>query len=200
MGACESTFPYENTEHSKLMWFLWRSWDLRNLRKTDSSRATSFTSPGTAMAVSKLAVYARRFPIVPSMLTYSVLYPTANLVQQYCFRKSTAETGIDWKEVSRSVGILFNRYWYFTLVFLNPGSVSMVVFSTPPWCLTGCGWLPDCSPRTRPPTSWPRCSSIRPASPPWASQHFTSASPPWRGRASTQSTRSGGKSSQTHGR
>lgn len=53
------------------------------------------------MAVSKLAVYARRFPIVPSMLTYSVLYPSANLVQQYCFRKSTAETGIDWREVSR---------------------------------------------------------------------------------------------------
>jgi len=53
------------------------------------------------MAVSKLAVYARRFPIVPSMITYSVLYPTANLLQQYCFRKSTAETGIDWREVSR---------------------------------------------------------------------------------------------------
>ena len=55
------------------------------------------------MTVSKLAVYARRFPLVPSMLTYSVLYPSANLVQQYCFRKSTAETGIDWREVTRSV-------------------------------------------------------------------------------------------------
>jgi len=53
------------------------------------------------MAVSKLYVYARKYPLVPSMITYSILYPSANIVQQYCFRKSTKETGIDWKEVTR---------------------------------------------------------------------------------------------------
>jgi len=39
--------------------------------------------------------------LVPSMLTYSILYPSANVVQQKCFREKTKETGIDWKEVSR---------------------------------------------------------------------------------------------------
>lgn len=53
------------------------------------------------MAVSKLAVYARKYPLVPSMVTYSILYPSANLVQQYCFRESTKRTGVDWKEVTR---------------------------------------------------------------------------------------------------
>ena len=105
--ACKSTFLV-STQDIRSSWvrvmtlFLRRSWDLRNLRKTDSSSPAS-SAPATTMAVSKLAVYARRFPIVPSMITYSVLYPTANLLQQYCFRKSTAETGIDWREVSRSV-------------------------------------------------------------------------------------------------
>jgi len=53
------------------------------------------------MTMSKFAVYARRYPLVPSMVTYSILYPSANLVQQYCFRESTKETGVDWKEVTR---------------------------------------------------------------------------------------------------
>ena len=93
---------------------------------------------------------------------------------------------------------IFGQVFY--PVFLIPGSVYTEVCSTPPWSSTGCGWRPGCFPRTRPPTSWPRCSWTRPASPLWASQHFTSASPPWRGRAWTLSTRSGGKSSPTLGR
>ena len=55
------------------------------------------------MTMSKFAVYARRYPLVPSMVTYSILYPSANLVQQYCFRESTKETGVDWKEVTRYI-------------------------------------------------------------------------------------------------
>ena len=39
-----------------------------------------------------------RYSLVPSMLTYSVLYPSANLVQQKCFRDSQE---IDWQEVGR---------------------------------------------------------------------------------------------------
>jgi len=35
------------------------------------------------------------------MMTYSVLYPSANLLQQYAFRESTKVTGVDWREVSR---------------------------------------------------------------------------------------------------
>ena len=58
------------------------------------------------MAVSKLAVYARKYPLVPSMVTYSILYPSANLVQQYCFRESTKKTGVDWREVTRFVIII----------------------------------------------------------------------------------------------
>ena len=52
---------------------------------------------------SKFAVLARRYPLVPSMMTYSVLYPSANLLQQYAFRESTKVTGVDWREVSRLV-------------------------------------------------------------------------------------------------
>jgi len=50
---------------------------------------------------SKFLVLARRYPLVPSMMTYSVLYPGANLLQQYAFRENTKINGIDWKEVSR---------------------------------------------------------------------------------------------------
>jgi len=53
------------------------------------------------MPLSKLYSLARRYPLVPSMLTYSILYPSANVVQQVYFRESTRHTGIDWKEVSR---------------------------------------------------------------------------------------------------
>ena len=60
--------------------------------------------PGPRMSMSKLLSLARRYPLVPSMLTYSILYPSANVVQQKCFREKTKETGIDWKEVSRWVG------------------------------------------------------------------------------------------------
>ena len=54
---------------------------------------------------SKFAVLARRYPLVPSMMTYSVLYPSANLLQQYAFRESTKVTGVDWREVSRLVTV-----------------------------------------------------------------------------------------------
>jgi len=50
---------------------------------------------------SKFALLARRYPLVPSMMTYSVLYPGANLLQQYAFRENTKVTGVDWREVSR---------------------------------------------------------------------------------------------------
>ena len=53
------------------------------------------------MTRSKLHFLARRYPIVPSMLTYSILYPTANGVQQVYFRETTRHSSIDWKEVSR---------------------------------------------------------------------------------------------------
>jgi len=45
----------------------------------------------------------RRYPVVPSMLTYSVLYPGANVVQQIYFRnrKTGEKYKIDWQEVSR---------------------------------------------------------------------------------------------------
>jgi len=44
-----------------------------------------------------------RYPIIPSMMTYSVLYPSANIVQQHLFRthKPGEQKKIDWKEVSR---------------------------------------------------------------------------------------------------
>ena len=66
------------------------------------------------MAVSKLAVYARKYPLVPSMVTYSILYPSANLVQQYCFRESTKTNGVDWREVSRYV---FKQRTYIHIFF-----------------------------------------------------------------------------------
>ena len=50
---------------------------------------------------SKFLVVARRYPLVPSMMTYSILYPGANLLQQFAFRENTKVTGIDWREVSR---------------------------------------------------------------------------------------------------
>jgi len=50
---------------------------------------------------SKFLVLARRYPLVPSMMTYSILYPGANLLQQFAFRENTKVTGIDWREVSR---------------------------------------------------------------------------------------------------
>jgi len=46
------------------------------------------------------------------MLTYSILYPSANVVQQKCFREKTKETGIDWKEVS--------RFWIYGGLFHAP--------------------------------------------------------------------------------
>ena len=69
---------------------------------------------------SKFAVLARRYPLVPSMMTYSVLYPSANLLQQYAFRETTKVTGVDWKEVSRSVtvetySVLLTRPEYFQI-------------------------------------------------------------------------------------
>ena len=39
-----------------------------------------------------------RYSLLPSMLTYSVLYPSANIVQQKCFREPGP---IDWHEVGR---------------------------------------------------------------------------------------------------
>ena len=54
---------------------------------------------------SKFLVLARRYPLVPSMMTYSILYPGANLLQQYAFRENTKVTGIDWREVSRLVRV-----------------------------------------------------------------------------------------------
>ena len=60
-----------------------------------------------ARMFSKFAVLARRYPLVPSMMTYSVLYPSANLLQQYAFRENTKVTGVDWREVSRLVTVLW---------------------------------------------------------------------------------------------
>jgi len=64
------------------------------------------------MPLSKLYSLARRYPLVPSMMTYSVLYPSANVVQQIYFREKTKQTGIDWKEVS--------RFWIYGGLFHAP--------------------------------------------------------------------------------
>ncbi|XP_023328780.1 mpv17-like protein isoform X2 [Eurytemora carolleeae] len=50
---------------------------------------------------SQLFAVFRRYPVVPSMLTYSVLYPGANLVQQKYIRNKNPEDKIDWNEASR---------------------------------------------------------------------------------------------------
>ena len=71
------------------------------------------------MAMSKLAVYAKKYPLVPSMLTYSILYPSANIVQQHFFRESTKQTGIDWKEVSRYKVIIHSLTESFDLISLH---------------------------------------------------------------------------------
>eukprot|EP00092_Neocalanus_flemingeri_P011215 GFUD01012081.1.p1 GENE.GFUD01012081.1~~GFUD01012081.1.p1 ORF type:complete len:209 (-),score=43.88 GFUD01012081.1:119-709(-) len=67
------------------------------------------------MALSKLFSLARRYPLVPSMLTYSVLYPSANVVQQVYFRDTYKQTGIDWKEVSRF--LIYGGLFHAPLVF-----------------------------------------------------------------------------------
>ena len=47
----------------------------------------------------------RRYPLVPSMLTYSVLYPGANILQQVYFRDRKPGQGVDWQEASRYLDI-----------------------------------------------------------------------------------------------
>jgi len=47
---------------------------------------------------SRMIGVAKRYSLLPSMLTYSVLYPSANIVQQKCFREPGP---IDWQEVGR---------------------------------------------------------------------------------------------------
>jgi len=47
---------------------------------------------------SRMVGLAKRYTLLPSMLTYSVLYPSANVVQQKCFREPGP---IDWHEVGR---------------------------------------------------------------------------------------------------
>ena len=46
----------------------------------------------------QLTFLTTRYSLLPSMLTYSVLYPSANIVQQKCFREPGP---IDWHEVGR---------------------------------------------------------------------------------------------------
>ena len=46
----------------------------------------------------QLTFLTLRYSLLPSMLTYSVLYPSANIVQQKCFRD---EGPLDWHEVGR---------------------------------------------------------------------------------------------------
>ena len=53
-----------------------------------------------------------RYSLVPSMLTYSVLYPSANIVQQKLFREPGP---LDWKEVSRF--LLYGGLVHAPLVF-----------------------------------------------------------------------------------
>ena len=53
-----------------------------------------------------MAVF-RKYPIIPSMMTYSVLYPSANFVQQKYFRKyKPGEEKIDWQEIKRYTFVL----------------------------------------------------------------------------------------------
>jgi len=148
------------------------------------------------MSLSKLLSFARRYPLVPSMLTYSILYPSANVVQQKCFREKTKETGIDWKEVSRWVS----------------KSSSPVLSSS----LSGFGYMGDCfmpplytagsnlqqgfSQRTHSVTWRPRCSWTRPASLLLVCPCSMWGSAYWRGRIRTECTWSGERSFRILGR
>ena len=78
--------------------------------------------------MSKLAVYAKKYPLVPSMLTYSILYPSANIVQQQFFRESTKQTGIDWKEVSRYKFIIIHWKWHQILISLHNSMLLSLFF------------------------------------------------------------------------
>ena len=56
--------------------------------------------------MSRLFRSMKQSGLLPSMLTYSVLYPGANAVQQAYFRKDQNNvvrgwTNVDWKEVAR---------------------------------------------------------------------------------------------------
>eukprot|EP00088_Acartia_fossae_P010423 TRINITY_DN15191_c0_g3_i1.p1 TRINITY_DN15191_c0_g3~~TRINITY_DN15191_c0_g3_i1.p1 ORF type:complete len:192 (-),score=20.36 TRINITY_DN15191_c0_g3_i1:158-733(-) len=54
------------------------------------------------MVLERVYLVFRRYPVVPSMITYSFLYPGANYVQQRYFRNHRpGENLIDWKEVTR---------------------------------------------------------------------------------------------------
>jgi hypothetical protein len=55
------------------------------------------------MSLSKVMAVVRRYPVVTTSLTFGILFPTANVIQQTCFKKAEAggsET-LDWAEVAR---------------------------------------------------------------------------------------------------
>ena len=66
--------------------------------------------------------FTSRYSLLPSMLTYSVLYPSANIVQQKCFRD---EGPLDWHEVGRwsSCNLHKKRVWWESLRFLVYGGL-----------------------------------------------------------------------------
>jgi len=68
------------------------------------------------IVISKLLRLARRYPLVPSMMTYSVLYPSANLVQQIYFRQQPdGGPQVDWAETSRF--LIYGGLFHAPLVF-----------------------------------------------------------------------------------
>jgi len=54
------------------------------------------------MSLPKLLAMLKKHPIVPSMVSFSLLFPGANLIQQTCFKKHESRSVmVDWGEVGR---------------------------------------------------------------------------------------------------
>jgi len=54
------------------------------------------------MSLSKLKSLLSRYPVVPSMVAFGVLFPSANVIQQTCFQKKPPGSQVlDLKEVTR---------------------------------------------------------------------------------------------------
>ena len=54
------------------------------------------------MSLSKLMSMLQKYPVIPSMVTFGLLFPGANVIQQTCFKKQHAGSKeVDWGEVTR---------------------------------------------------------------------------------------------------
>ena len=54
------------------------------------------------MSLSKLMPLLQKYPVIPSMVTFGLLFPGANIIQQTCFKKhNPGSNEVDWGEVTR---------------------------------------------------------------------------------------------------